>query len=57
MQSLNMGVNQYIIVASHKTKVKKFNSIVIPLFSTILGVLRLSLGFRVLHGPKNNQSL
>jgi hypothetical protein len=32
MQSLNVGVNQYLIVASHNTKVKKFNSIARPLF-------------------------
>ncbi len=54
-------------MASHNTKVKKFISIAIPLFgllefllglcSAIMGVLRLSLGVRVLHGPKNNQSL
>ncbi len=62
-----MSINQYLILASHNTKVKKFSSLVIPLFglqeflfglcSTIMGVLRLSLGVRVLHGPKNNQSL
>jgi hypothetical protein len=27
-----MGINQYLIVASHNTKVKKISSIVIPLF-------------------------
>jgi hypothetical protein len=27
-----MGVNWYLIVASHNTKVKKFNTIAIPLF-------------------------
>ncbi len=32
MQYLNMGINQYLIVASYNTKVNKFNSIVIPLF-------------------------
>jgi hypothetical protein len=32
MQSLNMSVNQYLIAASHKTKVKKFSSIAMPLF-------------------------
>jgi hypothetical protein len=29
---LNMGVNQYLIVASHNIKMKKFSSIAIPLF-------------------------
>jgi hypothetical protein len=29
----------------------------LKLYSTILGVLKLSLGFKVLHGPKNDQSL
>jgi hypothetical protein len=62
-----MGINQYLIVASHNTKVKKFSSIAIPLFgllefllglcSAITGVLRLSLGVRVLHGPKIDQGL
>jgi hypothetical protein len=32
MQYLNMGVNQYLIVTLHNTKVKKSNSIAIPLF-------------------------
>jgi hypothetical protein len=32
MQYLNMAINQYLIVASHNTKVKKISSIVIPLF-------------------------
>jgi len=32
MQFFNMGVNQYLIVASHNTKVKKSRSITIPLF-------------------------
>jgi len=32
MQYLNMGVNQYLIAASHNTKVKKYSSIAIPLF-------------------------
>jgi hypothetical protein len=32
MQYLNMGVNQYLNVASHNIKVKKFSSIEIPLF-------------------------
>jgi hypothetical protein len=32
MQYLNMGINQYLSVASHNTKVNKFNSIIIPLF-------------------------
>ncbi len=32
MQYLNNGINQYLIVASHNTKVKKFSLIVIPLF-------------------------
>jgi hypothetical protein len=32
MQCLNMGVNQYLIVASHNTKVKKPTSIAIPLY-------------------------
>jgi hypothetical protein len=27
-----MSVNQYLILASHNTKVKKINSIAIPLF-------------------------
>jgi hypothetical protein len=62
-----MGVNKCLIVASHNIKVKKINSIAIPLFglpysllglcSIIMGVLRFSLGVRVLHGPKNDQSL
>ncbi len=67
MQYLNMGINQYLIVALHNTKVKKFSSIVISLFGLPefllglciidMGVLRLNLGVRVLHGPKNNQNL
>jgi hypothetical protein len=32
MQYLNMGVNQYLIVASHNIMVKKCSSIAIPLF-------------------------
>jgi len=32
MQYFNMGVNQYLIVASHNIKVKKSSSIAIPLF-------------------------
>jgi hypothetical protein len=32
MQYLNMGVNQYLIMASHNIKVKKSNLIAIPLF-------------------------
>jgi hypothetical protein len=32
MQYLNMGVNQYLINASHNTKVKKYSLIAIPLF-------------------------
>jgi len=32
MQYLNVGVNQYLIVASHNTKVKKISSIAISLF-------------------------
>jgi hypothetical protein len=32
MQYLNMGVNQYLIVALHNTKVKKSSSISITLF-------------------------
>jgi hypothetical protein len=32
MQYLNTDINQYLIMASHNTKVKKFSSIVIPLF-------------------------
>ncbi len=32
MQYLNMGVNQYFIVASHNTKVNKSSSIAIPIF-------------------------
>jgi hypothetical protein len=31
--------------------------ILIGLCSTVMGVLRLSLGVKVLHGPKNDQSL
>jgi hypothetical protein len=64
MQYFNMGVNQYLIVASHNTKVKKPSSIAIPLFGypIPIGVKHYDLGcikvkFRVLHGPKNNQSL
>jgi hypothetical protein len=30
MQYLNMGINQYLIVASHNIKVKKNSTIVIP---------------------------
>jgi hypothetical protein len=32
MQYLNTYINQYLIMASHNTKVKKFSSNVIPLF-------------------------
>jgi hypothetical protein len=32
MQYINMGVNQYLIVASRNIKVKKSSSIAIPLF-------------------------
>jgi hypothetical protein len=30
-----MGVNPYLIMASHNTKVKKYNSIAIPLFGLL----------------------
>jgi hypothetical protein len=32
MQYLDMGVNQYLIAVSHNIKVKKSNSIAMPLF-------------------------
>ncbi len=32
MQYLNMCVNKYLIMASHDIKIKKSNSITIPLF-------------------------
>jgi hypothetical protein len=61
-----MGIKKKKFVVSHNTKIKKFSSIVIPLFglpefllglcSIIMGVLRLSLRLKVLHRPKN-QSL
>jgi hypothetical protein len=62
-----MGVNECLIAASHNTKVKKIKKIncdtliwftlfLLGLCSTIIGVLRFSLGFRALHGPKNNKS-
>jgi len=34
-----------------------FTLFLLGLCSTIMGVLRLSLSVRVLHGPKNDQSL
>jgi hypothetical protein len=50
-----MGVNQYLIVASHNTKVKKFSSIAIPLFGLLIliGVMQyhhgcIKIQFRVL---------
>jgi hypothetical protein len=36
-----MGIKQYLIVASHNTKIQKFSSIVIPLF----GLPKFLLGF------------
>jgi hypothetical protein len=60
-----MVTNQYLIVASYNIKVKKISSIIIPLFgfplsllglcSIFMGVLRLSLGVRVLHAPKRSK--
>jgi len=34
-----------------------FTLILLGLCSTVMGVLRLSLRVRVLHGPKNDESL
>jgi hypothetical protein len=51
MQYLNMGAGQYC------NTLIWFTLFLLGLYNTILGVLRLSLGFRVLHGPKNGQSL
>jgi hypothetical protein len=51
MQYLNMGAGQYC------NTLIWFTLFLLGLYNTILGVLRLSLGFRVLHGPKNDQSL
>jgi hypothetical protein len=33
--AFNMGVNQYLIVASQNTKVKKYSLIAIPLFGLL----------------------
>jgi hypothetical protein len=57
-----MGVNQYLIVASRNIKVKKSSSIAIPLFllglyRVVMGIIKLSLGVKVLHVPKHDQSL
>jgi len=56
-----MSVNEYLIVASHNTKVKKSNSIAIPFFGLpysywgYFGCIKVK--FKVLHGPKNDKSL
>ncbi len=65
MQYFNMGIKKKKFVVSHNTKIKKFSSIVIPLFglpefllglcSIIMGALRLSLRVKVLHGPKKSK--
>jgi hypothetical protein len=62
MEYLDIGINQYLIMASHNTKVKKFNVVwfiifLLGLCNIVMGVLTLSLVVRVLHGPKNDQSL
>ncbi len=36
MQYFNVGINQYLIMASHITKVKKYSSIAKPLFGYIV---------------------
>jgi len=35
MQYLDMGVNKYLIMASHNIKIKKSTSIAIPLFDLL----------------------
>jgi len=62
-----MGVNKYLIMASHNIKILKIyfncNTLIwstlflLGLCSIVMSVLRLSLRVRVLHGPKNDQSL
>jgi hypothetical protein len=55
MQYFNKGVNQYLIMASHNTKVKKSNSIAIPLFSLLNSywgyvIITLALGSQPKQG-------